>query len=158
MLKGVLKNNVLAYGATLRGAGVYVQYGAVECDTVAYGAEVYGARAFFVGVYAAVTFGAVECDVVPYGAVVYDAGAFCVGANAVVVFGAEMYCGVARSAVLYAAALGGAVLFDSTLPLSVLVAAISIGATPAPAAALTESAGRVEAVVVGSLKEIVPAG
>lgn len=38
VMKGVLKNDVVAYGATLRGAGVYVQYGAVECEVVTYGA------------------------------------------------------------------------------------------------------------------------
>ena len=74
-----------------------------------------------------------------------------------VAFGAVVYCGVARSAVLYVAALAGAILFDSTLPDPALPTAVPIGATPALAVPPKESAGRAEAVVVGSLKEIVPA-
>ena len=118
----------------------------------------YGAGALCVGVYAAVVFGAVERDVAPYGAVEYGAGALRVGAYAVVVFGAVIYCGVVRRTVLYVAALGGTMLLESTLPLAVPSIAVPIRATPAPGMASPAAVGSVEAVVVGSLKEIVPAG
>lgn len=74
-----------------------------------------------------------------------------------VVFGVVVYCSVARGAVLYVAALGGVILPDLTLPVPALPTVVPIGATPAPPVATKESAGIVEAVVVGSLKEIVPA-